>query len=277
LPELPEVEVVRLGLTPHLVGQVVQQVAISQRQLRWLIPSFFEQRCQAHRIEAVSRRGKYLLLHFTHGHVLVHLGMSGSLTWIPRSAILKTPMRPHDHVKISFALGELRYYDPRRFGAWVWHDNSDGPVLDHPLLARLGVEPLESVWDGSLLYAKTRGKSAAIKQVLLAGQIVVGVGNIYASEALFRAQIRPTVAAGRISLPRYQRLAQAIKDTLSQAVTHGGSTLRDFVNASGASGYFQISHAVYDRGGLPCQRCSGAIRTIRQGQRSTFYCPQCQN
>jgi formamidopyrimidine-DNA glycosylase len=240
-------------------------------------------------IETVRRRGKFILLDCTEheaadsgGTLLIHLGMTGTLRVMPHD----TPVRLHDHVDL--VLGRpgsepclLRFNDPRRFGLMLWHARSSGPVLDSPHFAKLGVEPFSAAFDiavgGRLLYRLSRGRKVAVKPFLLAGEAVVGVGNIYASESLFRARIRPTTAAGRIALPRYEALATAIRETLAAAIEKGGSTLRDFVGADGVAGYFQQDYFVYDRAGLPCRVCGTPIRQLRQGQRSTFHCPRCQH
>jgi len=182
----------------------------------------------------------------------------------------------HDHIDWRFDDFTLRFRDPRRFGAVLWHPREAGDVLGHPLLAKLGVEPFSRSFDGALLYRETRGRKLSVKQALLAGEIVVGVGNIYASESLFRAGIRPTVAAGRVSLARYELLADAVRAVLASAIEKGGSTLRDFVGSDGESGYFQLEYFVYDRAGQPCRVCATPIRQIVQGQRSTYFCPRCQ-
>jgi formamidopyrimidine-DNA glycosylase len=286
MPELPEVEVVRRGLRGGLLGvgasnaaspagPRVLKVVVRQPQLRWPIDP--ELRCiEGQRLRGIDRRGKYLLMRFDPGTVIIHLGMSGTLLFHLRAPDLLT----HDHVDLVFDHGVLRYNDPRRFGAMVWHPVTDGPLEQHRLLVGLGVEPLESGFAGSLggelLFEHSRGRKVAIKQFLLAGQAVVGVGNIYCSEALFRAQIRPTTPAGRIALPRYQRLAEEIRLTLSQAIEAGGSSLRDFHAADGAQGYFQMDALVYGRAGQACRRCGATVRLLRQGQRSTFWCKGCQ-
>jgi formamidopyrimidine-DNA glycosylase len=272
MPELPEVEVTRRGIDPHVAGQVVTAVAVRNAALRWPVPADLEATLKGRTLRTTARRGKYLLLHFDHGHLLVHLGMSGSLRVLPAD----TPPRPHEHVDIVFGPILLRLHDPRRFGAVLWHDAATGLLQSHALLTSLGLEPFDPAFDGDHLYRQTRKRSAAIKQVLLAGDVVVGVGNIYASEALFRARIRPTTAASSIGRERYATLAATIRATLREAIEKGGSTLRDFVRADGASGYFQLEYFVYDREGQPCRHCGTPIRAIRQGQRSTFFCPQCQ-
>lgn len=207
--------------------------------------------------------------------MLIHLGMSGNLRWLD----LQVPIRKHDHLDVVFDHGLMRLNDPRRFGAVLWHDRNFGPVDSHPLLARLGLEPLSTAVEeiGQHLYAGTRERRSSIKAVLLAGDLVVGAGNIYACESLYRAQIHPATRAGRISLARYQRLALAVRATLSDALARGGSTLKDFVASDGASGYFQIDALVYGREGLACKRCGGTIRRVVQQQRASFYCPGCQH
>jgi formamidopyrimidine-DNA glycosylase len=230
---------------------------------------------KALKIEKVERRGKYLLFETSEGWLIVHLGMTGTLR------VLRNVPRPpdaakHDHIDLIFDDFILRFRDPRRFGAVLWHAREDGDVLDHPLLAGLGVEPFTPEFSGALMYRQTRGRKVSVKQALLAGTMVVGVGNIYASESLFRAGIRPTVAAGRVSLVRYDLLADAVRTTLAAAIEKGGSTLRDFVGSNGESGYFQLDYFVYDRAGQPCHVCGTAIKQIVQGQRSTYFCPRCQ-
>jgi formamidopyrimidine-DNA glycosylase len=272
MPELPEVEVVRAGLAATAIGRRIQRVDRRAPALRWPIPADLGQRLGGRRLLSVGRRGKYLLLHFDPGCVIVHLGMSGSLCW----ADADMPLRPHDHLDLVFDDGLLRLNDPRRFGAVLWHDAADGPPEAHPLLASLGIEPFAPRFDGELLFAATRGRRVSIKQLLLSGTVVVGVGNIYASESLFRAGIRPGTAAGRIGRERYRRLADAIRQTLAAAIAAGGSTLRDFVSSAGQSGYFQLECLVYDRAGAPCRVCGEPIRAVRQQQRSTYWCPRCQ-
>jgi formamidopyrimidine-DNA glycosylase len=272
MPELPEVEVTRRGVAPHLQNQQVTEVIMRRSGLRWPFPSDLPDLLRGCRIESIGRRGKYLLLNFAHGTVLIHLGMSGHLRVLPR----ETPPGKHDHIDIVVGTQLLRMNDPRRFGAVLWHPLSDGDLNHHSLLARLGVEPLEETFDAALLYRQTRQRHCAIKQLLLAGDVVVGVGNIYASESLFKARINPKIAAHRISLARYTLLAESIRETLAAAIVQGGSSLRDFVAVNGQSGYFQQTYFVYDRAGLPCKVCGTTIRQIKQGQRSTFYCVNCQ-
>jgi formamidopyrimidine-DNA glycosylase len=272
MPELPEVEVVRTGLAATAAGRRVVHVVRRAPALRWPIPEDLSDRLAGREVLAVERRGKYLLLAFAHGRLIVHLGMSGTIGWTRADA----PLRPHDHLDLVFDAGVLRLNDPRRFGAVLWHDAADGPPEAHPLLASLGVEPFSEAFDGALLHAASRGRRVAVKQFLLSGTVVVGVGNIYASESLFRAGIRPTTPAHRIARARYDRLAQAIRETLSAAIAAGGSTLRDFVSSEGRSGYFQLECKVYNRAGQPCRVCGEPVRQIRQQQRSTFWCARCQ-
>jgi formamidopyrimidine-DNA glycosylase len=269
MPELPEVEVTRLSFADRIAGARIVELRLG-KPLRW--PLGTERSLLAGReIKRVDRRGKYLLMHLDSGCLIWHLGMSGALHFAPR----QPPAGTHDHVDLITHLGTLRLHDPRRFGALVYV-----PDLSHPratkLLGHLGVEPLGPQFDPLSFHLALRGRRAPIKQVLLAGDVVVGVGNIYASEALYQAGIRPTTPALRISRPRALRLQQAIVAVLSRALQVGGSTLRDFSNARGESGYFQLEMAVYDRAGEPCPSCAAPIRQIRQGQRSTFYCPKCQ-
>ncbi|MBI3230379.1 MAG: bifunctional DNA-formamidopyrimidine glycosylase/DNA-(apurinic or apyrimidinic site) lyase [Burkholderiales bacterium] len=275
MPELPEVEVTRQGIAPYLDGQVVQELILRRAGLRWPFPDGLAQTLEGRRITHCGRRGKYLLLHFEHGTLIIHLGMSGHLRMLPPGV----PVEKHDHVDLVMqgnAPNVLRFTDPRRFGAVLWHAQQDGPLAQHVALRGLGVEPLEQGFDGKLLYESSRNRSAAIKQVLLAGDIVVGVGNIYCSEALFQARINPKTPAQRISLARYEKLAQAIRQILAAAILKGGSTLRDFVQVNGQSGYFQQDYFVYARTEQPCRVCGQPVRQIVQGQRSTFYCAHCQ-
>lgn len=271
MPELPEVEVTRRGVAPHLQGRTVTAVVFRHHGLRWPFPLALSETLCGQRIDAVARRGKYLLIQFGRGTLIVHLGMSGHLRIVPLTAV---PQK-HDHFDLVLGEQVLRMTDPRRFGAVLWHADEEGAADNHLLLRGLGVEPLGDGFSAQLLYQKTRNRSAPIKQVLLAGDIVVGVGNIYASESLFRAGINPRTAARRVGLVRYEKLVQAIRDTLAAAIEQGGSTLRDFA-VNGQPGYFQQTYFVYDRAGEPCRVCGTVIRQIRQGQRSTFYCPNCQ-
>ncbi len=276
MPELPEVEVTRRGVAPHLEGRLVDSVLLRREGLRWPFPPALPQLLAGQRILHTGRRGKYLLIHFAHGTLIIHLGMSGHLRVLP----LGTEPKKHDHFDLVVAGGAgkqvLRLHDPRRFGAVLWHANDDGELDQHVLLRGLGVEPLEAGFSGELLFRASRKRSAPVKQFLLAGDVVVGVGNIYACESLFRAGINPKTAAGRISRGRYDKLATAIRDILAEAIVQGGSTLRDFIAVNGQSGYFQQTYFVYDREGVPCRNCGAPVRRILQGQRSTFYCVNCQ-
>lgn len=272
MPELPEVEVTRRGVAPYLEGRSVTGVTLRHIGLRWPFPADLPRLLAGRTIRATGRRGKYLLIRFDHGTLIVHLGMSGHLRILPAG----TPAQKHDHFDMALGDQILRMTDPRRFGAVLWHGEEDGSLEEHMLLRGLGVEPLEEGFSAQVLYRETRNRSAAIKQVLLAGDIVVGVGNIYASESLFKAGINPKTPANRIGLARYEKLALAIRETLAAAIEQGGSTLRDFIGVDGQSGYFQQSYFVYDRKDEPCKRCGSLVRQIVQGQRSTFYCPNCQ-
>lgn len=272
MPELPEVEVTRRGIAPHIEGRTVTGVVLRHTGLRWPFPADLSQRLATQTVRATGRRGKYLLIAFDHGTLIIHLGMSGHLRILPLAA---EPQK-HDHFDLVLEDQLMRLTDPRRFGAVLWHPHEQGDVDQHLLLRGLGVEPLETAFSGEMLYRQTRNRRAPIKQVLLAGDIVVGVGNIYASESLFEAGINPKTPADRIGRLRYDRLALAIRRILAAAIAQGGSTLRDFVGADGQSGYFQQSYFVYDRATQPCRVCGAAVRQIRQGQRSTFYCVNCQ-
>lgn len=272
MPELPEVEVTRRGVAPHLEGRVVTAVTLRHTGLRWPFPADLPACLCGRTIRATGRRGKYLLIGFDHGTLIVHLGMSGHLRILP----LSVPPQKHDHFDLVMEAQLLRMTDPRRFGAVLWHAREDGSIDNHLLLRGLGVEPLEETFSAQMLYRHTRNRSAPIKQVLLAGDIVVGVGNIYASESLFKAGINPKTPAQRIGLARYEKLTLAIRETLTTAIEQGGSTLRDFIGVDGRSGYFQQSYFVYDRVGQPCRICAAPVRQIKQGQRSTFYCANCQ-
>jgi formamidopyrimidine-DNA glycosylase len=267
MPELPEVEVTMRGLAPEVTGRVISGVTIRERRLRWPISPEVAA-LAGRKVRGIRRRAKYLLVDCGDGHLILHLGMSGSLRVLP----CDTPAGKHDHFDLVLGERVLRLRDPRRFGAVLWTRSVD----DHPLLAHLGIEPLSSALGAAKLHALTRGHRTAIKQFLMDGRKVVGVGNIYASESLFRAGIHPRMKASRISLEKSAKLSAAIKHTLKKAIRAGGSTLRDFVGVDGNAGYFQQRHWVYDRAGMPCRRCKTPIRKIVQGQRATFYCPACQ-
>ena len=297
MPELPEVEITRRGLAAHLTGVAITDVVIRNAKLRWPIPKNLPELLRGLIIVSLKRRAKYLLMDCGNGTLILHLGMSGSLRILPAN----TPSEKHDHFDLILGNNTLmRLRDPRRFGAVLWHT---GDVHTHPLLANLGPEPLDEIgfvgasparemknlshagraptdclpmFDTRYLYQATRGRSIAIKQCIMDNHIVVGVGNIYANEALFRAEIKPQLQAGKLSLPRCKKLVEEIRATLLEAIQLGGSTLRDFVNTSGQPGYFQQTYWVYGRTGEACRRCGSPIKQIKQGQRSSFYCGNCQ-
>ncbi len=270
MPELPEVETTRRGIEPHLLGRRVIGLVIRQRQLRWPVPHTLDRALPGQIIRGVHRRGKYLLLATDVGTAILHLGMSGSLRLVPCAA----PIGKHDHVDIQLDSGQsLRLTDPRRFGALLW---TAEPAEQHELLAKLGPEPLSDDFDGAHLFNSACKRKVAVKQFIMDSHIVVGVGNIYASEALFMAGIHPTRPAGRVSRDRYNALASAIKHILAASIKMGGTTLRDFVGGDGKPGYFKQTLRVYDRLGEPCRQCGAPIRSKRIGQRSSFYCVQCQ-
>ena len=268
MPELPEVEVTRRGLEPQLAGRTISGVAVREARLRWCIPAEVLA-LRGRTVNSIQRRGKYLLFDLGDGHLLVHLGMSGSLRLLEAG----TPPGKHDHFDLLLDDRLLRLRDPRRFGAVLWALKAAPP---HPLLAHLGVEPLSREFDGARLHALARGRRTAIKLLLMDGRQVVGVGNIYASESLFRAGIDPRLPAGKLTRAASGRLALAVKATLRAAIRAGGSSLRDFVGSDGNPGYFQQRMLVYDRAGEACRRCGAPVRRIVQGQRATFFCPRCQ-
>jgi len=270
MPELPEVETTKRGLEPLLIGQKIRAAIERNRAMRLPVPRNLPRLLAGATIRGLSRRGKYLLVDCGAGHLIVHLGMSGRL-WVVRDG---APPDKHDHFDLVLESGTLvRLRDPRRFGLVLWQA---GSPLAHVLLASIGPEPLSADFDGSVLHAATRGRSAAIKHVLMDSHVVAGVGNIYASEALHRASIHPGTAAGRLSRARCDALAREVQKTLELAIRAGGSSLRDYVRSDGLAGNYQNEFLVYDRAGQPCRRCGGTIREIRQGQRSTFFCPLCQ-
>jgi len=270
MPELPEVETTCRGISPAVVGRVIEHVEVREPRLRWRVPSDLAALLGHHRILGIQRRAKYLLFELPHGTLINHLGMSGSLRVLP----VATPPSPHDHIDIVLDSGVcVRFNDPRRFGCMLW--TSDDP-LQHPLLRSLGPEPLDTDFNGETLARAAKGRRVAIKQLLMNSQVVVGVGNIYASEALFRAGIRPRRAAGRLKAAQFDALATSIKQVLSEAIRSGGTTLRDYVNAAGKPGYFKQKLFVYERTGEPCRTCTTPIKHLVQGQRSTYFCPQCQ-
>lgn len=269
MPELPEVEVTRLSFADRITGARVLGARLG-KPLRWPLGCATGD-LVGRTVTGVRRRGKYLLLDFDHGLLLIHLGMSGSVSFRPD---VPSP-GAHDHFDLTTTHGVLRLNDPRRFGAVVYADH-EAAVPAAKLLGRLGMEPLNDGFDPIAFHVALHKRRAAIKHVLLAGDVVVGVGNIYASEALHRAGLRPTLRSDRISRPRALRLHEAIRTVLARAVAEGGSTLRDFTNAHGEEGHFQLEAMVYDRAGEPCRTCGTVIRFLRQGQRATYYCPQCQ-
>lgn len=283
MPELPEVETTRRGIAPNALGQVIASVEIFDGRLRWPVPPSLPETLIGRKLTRLDRRSKYLLFRYEQptrqresdqpGTLLVHLGMTGSLRW--HSGAAPTPARrTHDHVDIRFGNGAtLRYHDPRRFGAMLWVPD---PLEVHPLLADLGPEPFAPEFEAQSLHRTLLRRTAAIKLALMDNHVVVGVGNIYANEALFRAGIRPTRGAHRVSRQRLARLVDAVRTTLSEAIAKGGSTLRDYVDSSGEPGYFQLNYYVYGRGGLPCRVCGSTLRETRLGGRATTWCPRCQ-
>jgi formamidopyrimidine-DNA glycosylase len=275
MPELPEVETTLRGIEPHILNRKISKVVVRQPSLRWPVPDDLPGLMKGRTVAGVERRAKYLLLHISKGSkrigsAILHLGMSGSLRIIRADE----PPMAHDHVDIVFADGNaLRLTDPRRFGCLLWQDPGDTP---HKLLASLGPEPLSDEFGGERLFQLSRGRKAPVKTFVMDNKVVVGVGNIYANEALYAAGIRPDRAAGRISRLRYLLLADEIKKVLTKAIDQGGTTLRDFVGGDGKPGYFKQQLKVYGRGGQPCKHCRGVLKEIRLGQRSTVFCPACQ-
>jgi formamidopyrimidine-DNA glycosylase len=271
MPELPEVETTRRGIAPEVEGRRIVGVRVRQSRLRWPVPvARLRRELTGQVVSAVERRAKYLLLRTAAGTALLHLGMSGSL----RVVAAATPPGPHDHLDLLLDDGRcLRLRDPRRFGALLWTRRD--PLL-HPLLRDLGPEPFDPAFDGAYLHARAHGRRVAVKPFLMDGRVVVGVGNIYASEALFRAGIDPRRAVGRVASGRYARLATAVREVLGEAIEAGGTTLRDYTGGHGEAGWFRIRLAVYGRAGAPCPACGGGVRSLRLGQRSTFYCAACQ-
>ncbi len=272
MPELPEVEITRRGIAPAVRGRRVTGVVVRERRLRWPVPRALERDLPGAVVTGLYRRAKYLLMYTDRGTAILHLGMSGSL----RLAPVASAPGPYDHVEIRFDAGPcLRLRDPRRFGALLWTTRRD--PLEHALLRGLGPEPLAPEFSGAYLHARARGRRTAIKSLLMNAGIVAGLGNIYANEALFRAGIHPLRAAGRVSRARCDRLVEATRAVLVESLEQGGTTLRDFRNGEDRPGWFQLRLNVYGRGGTPCVRCATPVRAVRSGQRSTFYCPQCQH
>lgn len=269
MPELPEVETSRRGIEPHIVNATIARVIIRERRLRWPVARSVDRSLPGATIMSVGRRAKYLLINTDAGTAILHLGMSGSVSILDHG----TPAGVHDHIDIEFDTGlMLRFRDPRRFGSLHW---SKAP-LSHRLLCSLGPEPLGDEFDGDYLWRLSRGRKISVKQFIMNAQVVVGVGNIYASEALFLAGINPRRAAGRIALQRYETLAESIRSVLTKAIKAGGTTLRDFYGSDGEAGYFKHELQVYDREDSPCYRCKTPLTAIVQGQRRTYYCKQCQ-
>jgi formamidopyrimidine-DNA glycosylase len=270
LPELPEVETTRRGLEPHARRRRIVEVALYERRLRWPVPARLAASVRGQRLKRVGRRAKYLLLELESGTLLLHLGMSGNIRIVPAHA----PRRPHDHFDLVLDSGKaLRFNDPRRFGSLIY---TRGDPLAHRLLARLAPEPFDAAFDAAYLHRITRRRRVAVKPLLMNSQLVVGVGNIYASEALFRARIAPRRQARSLTRAESARLVRAVRAVLAQAIRAGGTTLRDYLKTDGEPGYFRQRLYVYERAGKPCRRCGTPVRAITQGQRSTYYCPHCQ-
>jgi formamidopyrimidine-DNA glycosylase len=270
MPELPEVETTLNGIKPFILKKKIKNIVVRHHGLRWPIPTTINQTLSGKIIQNVIRRGKYLLLTTAQGTILLHLGMSGSL----RILTEPTPPKKHDHLDMIFAPQTiLRFTDPRRFGAFLW--TTDDPE-QHPLLVHLGPEPLSKTATGQYLWQKAQGRKVPIKSFIMDSKVIVGVGNIYATEALFAAGISPKKPAGNVSLSQYNQLIKAIQKTLKAAIKKGGTTLKDFVNSEGKQGYFSVHLKVYGRKGLPCLTCKTPLKEIRIGQRSTVYCPKCQ-
>lgn len=270
MPELPEIETACRGIAPHITGQTICSVDIRNPKLRWPVPVIISETLRGELIHGVSRRGKYILLEFGHGHLILHLGMSGSLRILPSTS----PPTKHDHVDMAFNSGIcLRYTDPRRFGSIHW---TTADPFSHNLLKGLGPEPLQRGFHGKYLFNASRNKTRAVKTFIMDSHVVVGVGNIYANEALFMSGIHPATIADAVSLDRYMQLALCIKSTLRKAIKKGGTTLRDFVNSDGNPGYFQQTLSVYGRKDQPCKLCGCPIRAFTLNQRASYYCQYCQ-
>jgi formamidopyrimidine-DNA glycosylase len=269
MPELPEVETTRRGIAPALEGRRICALVVRERRLRWPVPADLETILQNQNVDSLKRRAKYLLLETAAGTAMIHLGMSGSMRIVPLG---KAPEK-HDHFDIVTDREIIRYNDPRRFGSLLWAGEKPE---EHPLLAELGPEPLGTEFTGKYLWQSARGRKVAIKQHIMNGKIVVGVGNIYANEALFRAGIHPKRAAGNVALPRMEKLAEETRAVLSAAIKQGGTTLRDYRGGDGKPGYFKQQLLVYERGGEPCKVCGAEVKRIVQGQRATYYCKNCQ-
>lgn len=269
MPELPEVETTRRGVSPHSVGKKLTQLRVRNRAMRWPVPAGLEKTLANKKLLDITRRGKYLLFEFTHGTAILHLGMSGSLRVMPTAS---SPGK-HDHIDLCFGSNCLRFNDPRRFGCFLWTDEH---INEHTLIAHLGPEPLSNAFTSEYLFQRTRKRSQNIKTFIMDAKIVVGVGNIYANEALFNAGIHPLKAAGKITKNQSEQLTEEIKRVLSAAIKRGGTTLRDFVGGDGKPGYFAQELNVYGRGGEACNACSKLLTEKHIAQRSTVYCTQCQ-
>jgi formamidopyrimidine-DNA glycosylase len=269
MPELPEVEVTKLGIAPFLEGNVISKIAVYQPQLRWMVPDEIQLACQ-HSINSVTRRAKYLFINTDVGALVMHLGMSGKMRVVDTAL----PRKKHDHIEIELATGKkLVFNDARRFGSCLWQSPTEPPLK---ILRSLGPEPLTDEFDAHVLFNKSRGKLAPVKSFIMDNAVVVGVGNIYANESLFKSGIDPRRAAGKVSLKRYKLLTDNIKDVLTSAINQGGTTLKDFAQADGNPGYFAQHLLVYGRAGNECEVCQTLIRSVVIGQRNTFYCIQCQ-
>jgi formamidopyrimidine-DNA glycosylase len=270
MPELPEVETTCKGISPYVVNNIIVDVTVKEPQLRWPVPADLSQLLSGLEVVSVTRRGKYCLLNTCTGTIILHLGMSGNLRIVAASE----PAKKHDHVDFVFQNNlALRFNDQRKFGAVLW---AEGNAANHPLLKDLGPEPLTSDFHSEYLYQRAKGKKMPVKTFIMDGHIVVGVGNIYASESLFMAGILPTRPAGDISASEYHKLVTAIKNVLQRAIAQGGTTLKDFVNAQGKPGYFSQSLTVYGRAGQPCYQCQNLIQQIKIGQRASYFCAVCQ-
>ncbi|MFA6036770.1 MAG: bifunctional DNA-formamidopyrimidine glycosylase/DNA-(apurinic or apyrimidinic site) lyase [Legionellales bacterium] len=269
MPELPEVETTLRGIAPHVLDKNINKVVIRHYGLRWPIARDIHKKLVGHQVAQLARRGKYLLLHLTQGTLIIHLGMSGRLCIVDKNI----PAQKHDHVDVEFNSQKvLRFTDPRRFGAFLWTENHD----DHKLLNHLGPEPLTEVFCGEYLFARAKNKKIAVKTFIMDQKIVVGVGNIYANEALFLAGINPSQSACQITLSRYEKLTEHIKNILRQAIKQGGTTLKDFLNSDGKPGYFSQNLLVYGRENKPCTHCGTTLMGIQIGKRATVFCPKCQ-
>lgn len=270
MPELPEVEVTRLGISPLIVGRAIENIIVRNKKLRWPVSSLLKKKLPGNRIHKLGRRGKYLFVYVDNGCLIIHLGMSGSLKIVDR----RNPPGTHDHIDILFGPdGVLRFHDPRRFGAFIW--TSKEP-LRHKLLRHLGPEPLGDAFNGEWLHQISRKRTQAVKNFIMDSHNVVGIGNIYANESLFMAGIHPKRKAGAQSLKRCERLAQSIREILNRSIKQGGTSLRDFTDGHGRPGYFQQQLNVYAKAGQPCPKCKAPIRSCRLNQRSTYYCTNCQ-